>query len=131
MARKGIYVNNKEIVARYIGDKLVWEKQKLIEVAHFQNFYDWESYGDIILRRILKVSKSYGDTQDTQQSSYDYNASKAKINGKMYNIQGAQMTVSDLGDKWEYMFMILFKDRINRDEVSRMYQKDIYLYRRG
>ena len=128
MARSGIYVNGKEIIARYVGDKLVWEKQKLIEVAHFQNFYDWKSYGDIILRRIFTVSKSYGDTQPP---SYDYNASKAKINGKMYNIQGAQMVVRDLSDKWEYMFMILFEYRTDRDEVSRMYQKDIYIYRRG
>lgn len=27
MARQGIYVNGKEIVARYIGDKLVWQKE--------------------------------------------------------------------------------------------------------
>lgn len=27
MTRKGIYVNGKEIVARYVGDKLVWRKQ--------------------------------------------------------------------------------------------------------
>ena len=26
MARSGIYVNGKEIVARYVGDKLVWKK---------------------------------------------------------------------------------------------------------
>ena len=27
MARSGIYANGKEIVARYVGDKLVWQKQ--------------------------------------------------------------------------------------------------------
>lgn len=27
MARKGIYINGKEIVARYVGDKLVWQKE--------------------------------------------------------------------------------------------------------
>ena len=27
MARKGIYANGKEIVARYVGDKLVWQKE--------------------------------------------------------------------------------------------------------
>ena len=118
----------KRLLLDMLGIKWCGKKQKLIEVAHFQNFYDWKSYGDIILRRIFKVSKSYGDTQPP---SYDYNASKAKINGKMYNIQGAQMVVSDSGDKWEYMFMILFEYRTDRDEVSRMYQKDIYLYRRG
>ena len=28
MVRKGIYVNGKEIVARYVGDKLVWKKSQ-------------------------------------------------------------------------------------------------------
>ena len=36
MARKGIYANGKEIVARYVGDKLVWEKkQSWTLVKHF------------------------------------------------------------------------------------------------
>lgn len=33
MVRKGIYVNGKEIVARYVGDKLVWKKKVLTEIA--------------------------------------------------------------------------------------------------
>lgn len=33
MARSGIYVNGKEIVARYVGDKLVWKKKVLTEIA--------------------------------------------------------------------------------------------------
>ena len=30
MAREGIYVGNKEVAKRYIGNKLVWEKLKLL-----------------------------------------------------------------------------------------------------
>ena len=33
MARSGIYANGKEIVARYVGDKLVWKKKVLTEIA--------------------------------------------------------------------------------------------------
>ena len=32
MARKGIYVNGKEIVARYVGDKLVWQKKPALPI---------------------------------------------------------------------------------------------------
>lgn len=32
MARQGIYVNGKEIVARYVGDKKVWEKKQWINI---------------------------------------------------------------------------------------------------
>lgn len=33
MARSGIYVNGKEIVARYVGDKMVWRKQiKIVDI---------------------------------------------------------------------------------------------------
>ena len=34
MARKGIYVNGKEIVARYVGDKLVWKKGVDFQIAN-------------------------------------------------------------------------------------------------
>lgn len=33
MARSGIYVNGKEIVARYVGDNLVWKKKVLTEIV--------------------------------------------------------------------------------------------------
>lgn len=127
MVRKGIYVNGKEIVARYVGDKLLWERP-LIQIAHFENFYDWVSYGEIVLRRSFNVNKR---NIEGQQISYDYKASKARINGKLYDIQGAQMNVSDGGSVWEYNFIIIFENRTTRDEVARMYQKDIYLYKRG
>nr|DAQ66097.1 MAG TPA: hypothetical protein [Caudoviricetes sp.] len=127
MTRECIYVGDNEIIERYVGTTLVWEA-KLVEVAHFENLDGWTSYGEIILRRHFYVNKSIGEAQ---QESYDYNASKAKINGKLYDIQGAQMNVSDGGSVWEYNFIIIFKNRTTRDEVARMYQKDIYLYKRG
>ena len=38
MARAGIYVNGKEIVARYLGDKLVWKKRR---VAYVMELSTW------------------------------------------------------------------------------------------
>lgn len=51
MAREGIYVNGKEIIARYVGDKLVWQKEleKLFvnwnyEKAWSRSFSDYTRY---------------------------------------------------------------------------------------
>lgn len=40
MARAGIYANGKEIVARYVGDKLLWEKEKWVTVVKCGRPYD-------------------------------------------------------------------------------------------
>ena len=127
MARECIYVGNNEIIARYIGTTLVWELS-LAEAAHFENFPDWRNENETILFRNFSVQKQFGDTQ---QPDYNYNAVKAKINGKFYDIQGAELVVQDLYSSWSYTFIITFKNKSDRDEVARMYQKDIYLYRRG
>ena len=44
MARAGIYVNGKEIIARYVGDKLVWQKERWVyfkAVPFGLNAYNW------------------------------------------------------------------------------------------
>lgn len=43
MARSGIYVNGKEIVTRYIGDKLVWRKRR---VAYTMQLATWSLGSD-------------------------------------------------------------------------------------
>ena len=39
MARVGIYVGDKEIIRRYVGDKLVWEKFKVLATNSFGHWY--------------------------------------------------------------------------------------------
>lgn len=126
MAREGIYIGNDEVVARYIGNNLIWEIP-LIQVGHFENFNDWVSGGET-LTRSFTVRKSYGESR---QPDYNYHASKAKINGKFYDIKKAEMVVQDFYSAWHYAFIITFKNISDRDEVARMSQKDIYLYKRG
>ena len=125
MVRKGIYVNGKEIVARYVGDKKVWER-KLIQSAHFENFNDWVTNGESTLVRNVFNYNTQADQQD-----YDYQAVKAKINGKFYDVKGARMNVLNMGSYLVYRFLIIFKNRTDRDEVDRLYYPDIYLYKRG
>lgn len=125
MVRKGIYVNGKEIVARYVGDKLLWELP-LIQSAHFENFNDWVTNGESTLVRNVFNYNTQADQQD-----YDYQAVKAKINGKFYDVKGARMNVLNMGSYLVYRFVIIFKNRTDRDEVDRLYYPDIYLYKRG
>lgn len=129
MTRSGIYVNGKEIVARYVGDKLVWKKDKWVEVGHFDRFNDWERLGDDVLARGFKVTKS--SRGEKQQPDFNYNATRVIVNGKQYDITRAVMQVQDLYSEWHFAFYITFKNRSERDEVFNMYQPDIYLYRKG
>ena len=130
MARKGIYVNGKEIVARYFGDKLVWRKEKWTEVASFGDIYDWQTYGDIIMRRVYLVRHI-----EKPDPFVDYGATKAKINGKMYDIQGAQSVREQInygdGEVTRHIDMIMFHNRIQRDEAYNMHPTSINLYRKG
>lgn len=130
MARKGIYVNGKEIVARYFGDKLVWRKEKWTEVASFGDIYDWQTYGDIIMRRVYLVRHI-----EKPDPFVDYGATKAKINGKMYDIQGAQSVREQInygdGEVTRHIDMIMFHNRIQRDEAYNMHPTRITLYRKG
>ena len=127
MTRKGIYVNGKEIVARYLGDKLLWERP-LIQAAHFENFYDWIIDGEANIVRNVITSNTSGAQQ---QPDYDYEAVKAKINGKYYDLKGARMIVINMGSYLVHRFVIIFKNQSDRNEVSHIYRPDIYLYKRG
>lgn len=51
MAREGIYVGGKEIVRRYVGDKLVWRK------AYYQ--YAFARQGDVIVRNSDSLSLNF------------------------------------------------------------------------
>ena len=65
----------------------------------------------------------------------DYGATKAKINGKMYDIQGAQSVREQInygdGEVTRHIDMIMFHNRIQRDEAYNMHPTRITLYRKG
>ena len=124
MAREGIYVGGKEITKRYVGTRLVW--QKLIEVAHFENYTDWERDGELAIKRTITVQREYGKPKP---SNINYEATKVKVNGKMYDVQNFYLLVIETWNTWVYDFLLTFKSTADRDEVDRIYQKDIYFYK--
>lgn len=127
MTRECIYVGDNEIIARYVGTTLVWEAA-LVQVAHFENFYDWIIDGEANIVRNVITSNTSGAQQ---QPDYDYEAVKAKINGKYYDLKGARMIVINMGSYLVHRFVIIFKNQSDRNEVSHIYRPDIYLYKRG
>lgn len=124
MAREGIYVGGKEIIQRYVGTRLVWEK--LIEVAHFENFTDWERDGQLAIKRTVTVQREYGQPKP---NNINYEVTKVKVNGKMYDVQNFFLLVVETMNTWVYDFLLTFKNTADRDEVDRIYQKDIYFYK--
>lgn len=77
MARKGIYVNGKEIIARYVGDKLVWKKRR---VAYVMYLSTWNTTAD-----------DYGVTGyvDMNQSTIPVQTFvniQIKLDGKIYSV---------------------------------------------
>lgn len=127
MAREGIYVGGKEITRRYVGTRLVWE-QKLVESAHFENFTDWRRDGDLAIKRTLRVRREYGQPKP---DGFNYEGIKARINGELFAINSAVMVVTEFSGTWVYDFIITFKNSSDRDAVDRIYQKDIYIYKKG
>lgn len=124
MAREGIYIGNKEIIQRYVGTRLVWEK--LIEVAHFENFTDWKRDGQLAIKRTVTAQREYGQPKP---SNINYEVTKVKVNGKMYEVINFFLLVVETRNTWVYDFLLTFKNTADRDEVDRIYQKDIYFYK--
>ena len=63
MAREGIYVGSKEIIQRYVGTRLVWEKVKIQfnEITNFSSsrFGSFESYGNTTIDIDLGTSATW------------------------------------------------------------------------
>ncbi|CAM1666351.1 hypothetical protein [Streptococcus mitis] len=57
MTREGIYVGGKEITQRYVGDKLVWEKTKLLFDGETQVNYDRNNRQIIIIKVFSQGNK--------------------------------------------------------------------------
>ena len=68
MAREGIYVNGKEIIARYVGDKLVWQKsrEKLLTTINYKNSWSrsYDLYNSYSVEMVEYLETSVTDNLD-------------------------------------------------------------------
>lgn len=85
MVRKGIYVNGKEIVARYVGGKLVWRKGVDTQIAYITA--DAIQYNEYSLLSIVK-----GTFTKLRQATF-YNV-KLVINGNVFPYLADEVTLS-------------------------------------
>ena len=86
MTRVGIYVGGKEIVRRYVGDKLVWQKWKwrqIMEVTRRDEIETSTSEGV----RALYITRNFVVGSDTQIYTGKGNSGYVTFDGKVMQVQ--------------------------------------------
>lgn len=86
MSRVGIYVGGKEIVRRYVGDKLVWQKWKwrqIMEVTRRDEIETSTSEGV----RALYITRNFVVGSDTQIYTGKGNSGYVTFDGKVMQVQ--------------------------------------------
>lgn len=86
MARVGIYVGGKEIVRRYVGDKLVWQKWKwrqIMEVTRRDEIATSTSESV----RALYITRNFVVGSDTQIYTGKGNSGYVTFDGKVMQVQ--------------------------------------------
>ena len=86
MTRVGIYVGGKEIVRRYVGDKLVWQKWKwrqIMEVTRRDEIETSTSEGV----RALYITRNFVVGSDTQIYTGKGNSGYVTFDGKVMPVQ--------------------------------------------
>lgn len=122
MARKGIYVNGKEIVARYVGDKLVWRKAVDVQIAYMKA--EHIQYNDYSLLSIVN-----GRFVQLRQAIF-YNV-KIVINGDVFPYLAYEVTLSPNNpiarikfNKWSDFQEFEIRTRRSSEPIIRMFIKE-------
>lgn len=91
MAREGIYVGGREIVERYVGSKLVWQKWRFLK--RFSNLF----YASIYQynKRQVEISAPY---ESLKGVTFGTNASKVKVIN--YTNYGTEVFYAKSVDVW-------------------------------
>lgn len=122
MVRKGIYVNGKEIVARYVGDKLVWRKAVDVQIAYMKA--EHIQYNDYSLLSIVN-----GRFVQLRQAIF-YNV-KIVINGDVFPYLADEVTLSSNNpiarikfNKWSDFQEFEIRTRRSSEPIIRMFIKE-------
>ena len=122
MAREGIYVDGKQIIARYVGDKLVWRKAVDVQIAYMKAEYI--NYNDYSLLSIVK-----GRFVQLRQAIF-YNV-KIVINGDVFPYLADEVTLSPNNpiarikfNKWSDFQEFEIRTRRSSEPIIRMFIKE-------
>ena len=122
MARAGIYVNGKEIVARYVGDKLVWKKGVDFQIANITaTNIQYNQYS------LLSIVRG---TFTTLRQAIFYNV-KLVINGDVFPYLADEVTLSPNNpiarikfNKWSDFQEFEIRTRRSSEPIIRMFIKE-------
>lgn len=115
MEREGIYVGDKEIVRRYVGDKLVWRK------AYYQNAF--ERFGEVIVRNSDGLSLNFfvfGGDLNTGFAGFIRNG-KVELNNIEVNFSTVQ--IGDYDNNLQGTYSSIKVTFFNQYDKSRFEQK--------
>lgn len=122
MVRKGIYVDGKQIIARYVGDKLVWRKAVDVQIAYMKAEYI--QYNDYSLLSIVN-----GRFVQLRQAIF-YNV-KIVINGDVFPYLADEVTLSPNNpiarikfNKWSDFQEFEIRTRRSSEPIIRMFIKE-------
>lgn len=122
MAREGIYVDGKQIIARYIGDKLVWRKAVDVQIAYMTA--ERIHYNDYSLLSIVN-----GRFVQLRQAIF-YNV-KIVINGDVFPYLADEVTLSPNNpiarikfNKWSDFQEFEIRTRRSSEPIIRMFIKE-------
>lgn len=86
MSRVGIYVGGKEIVRRYVGDKLVWQKWKWRQIMEVTRRDEIETSTSESVRA-LYITRNFVVGSDTQIYTGKGNSGYVTFDGKVMQVQ--------------------------------------------
>lgn len=122
MAREGIYVDGKQIIARYVGDKLVWRKAVDVQIAYMTA--EHIHYNDYSLLSIVN-----GRFVQLRQAIF-YNV-KIVINGDVFPYLADEVTLSPNNpiarikfNKWSDFQEFEIRTRRSSEPIIRMFIKE-------
>ena len=122
MAREGIYVDGKQIIARYVGDKLVWRKAVDVQIAYMKA--EHIQYNDYSLLSIVN-----GRFIQLRQAIF-YNV-KIVINGDVFPYLADEVTLSPNNpiarikfNKWSDFQEFEIRTRRSSEPIIRMFIKE-------
>lgn len=117
MARSGIYVNGKEIVARYFGDKLVWKKI---------TWNPWITIGSVRSLTTLGDSQANFHFYITKDASRDYYPESHVQNCRIdiiHNNGGGTETITGVTVSFYYLSLQTDEGWFNKDLWFKCYMQ--------
>lgn len=124
MVRKGIYVNGKEIIARYVGDKLVWRKETAFDLVMAITNQQWIQYTSFTGFG-MQCNFTIGHAESNKAPDINYSDKvKVVIDGKTHTNVSVEVTKINHRRYYSVNAMIRF---YNKQELDYALQKPITL----